>query len=44
MSELISHFSKNILRVIVNRLKAKAEELLTEEQQVLDQAGAQLVS
>ena len=38
---LISHSSKIMLRVILNRLKAKAEELLAEEQAVLDQAGAQ---
>ena len=29
---LISHPSKSMLRVILNRLKVKAEELLTEEQ------------
>ena len=33
---LISHPSKTMFRVILNRLKAKAEELLAEEQ-----AGAQ---
>ena len=38
---LICHPSKIMLRVILNRLKAKAEELLAEEQAVLDQAGAQ---
>ena len=35
---LISHPNKNLLQVILNQLKAKAEELLTEEQ--ADQAGA----
>ena len=44
---LISHPSKLILRVILNRLKVKVEELLAENQkqnqkkQVLDKAGAQ---
>ena len=38
---LISHPSKIMLRVILNRLKAKAEKLLAENKQVLDQAGAQ---
>ena len=38
---LICHPSKIMLRVILNRLKAEAEELLAEEQAVLDQAGAQ---
>ena len=38
---LISHPSKVMLRVFLNRLKAKAEELLAEEKQVSDQAGAQ---
>ena len=33
---LISHFSKIMLRIILNRLKAKAEESLAE-----DQAGEQ---
>ena len=38
---LMRHPSKVMLRVFLNRLKAKAEELLAEEKQVSDQAGAQ---
>ena len=41
---LISHPSKIMLQVVLNRLKAKAEVLMAEEQalkQVLDKARAQ---
>ena len=37
---LISHPSKVILQVILNRLMAKAEEFWQTNKQVLDQAGA----
>ncbi len=39
---LISHPSKVMLKVLLNRLKPQAEEIIAEEQAGLEQAGARL--